>query len=95
MAYVEVDELLVIDGVDEDTAKELQVRAQEYLEEAARKALERARELGVEDSLVSFEGLTPKMIEHWPKMASKRWKILPLVRIGNWPAAGQPLMASG
>ena len=63
VAYVEVDELLVIDGVDEDTAKELQVRAQEYLEEAARKALERARELGVEDSLVSFEGLTPRMIE--------------------------------
>ena len=63
VAYVEVDELLVIDGVDEDTAKELQVRAQEHLEEAARKALERARELGVEDSLVSFEGLTPKMIE--------------------------------
>ena len=63
VAYVEVDELLVIDGVDEDTAKELQVRAQEYREEAARKALERARELGVEDSLVSFEGLTPKMIE--------------------------------
>ena len=63
VAYVEVDELLVIDGVDEDTAKELQVRAQEYLEEAARKALERARELGVEDSLISFEGLTPKMIE--------------------------------
>ena len=63
VAYVEVDELLVIDGVDEDTAKELQVRAQEYLEEAARKAIERARELGVEDSLVSFEGLTPKMIE--------------------------------
>ncbi|WP_459445077.1 transcription termination factor NusA [Alphaproteobacteria bacterium US3C007] len=63
VAYVEVDELLVIDGVDEDTAKELQVRAQEYLEETARKALERARELGVEDSLVSFEGLTPKMIE--------------------------------
>ena len=63
VAYVEVDELLVIDGVDEDTAKELQVRAQEYLEEAARKALERAREMGVEDSLVSFEGLTPKMIE--------------------------------
>ena len=39
------------------------MRAQEYLEEASRKALERARELGVEDSLVSFEGLMPKMIE--------------------------------
>jgi N utilization substance protein A len=63
VAYVEVDELLVIDGVDEDTAAELQARARDYLEEQNRKALERARELGVEDSLVNFEGLTPQMIE--------------------------------
>jgi N utilization substance protein A len=63
VAYVEVDELLVIDGVDEDTATELQARARDYLEEQNRKALERARELGVEDSLVNFEGLTPQMIE--------------------------------
>ncbi|MDU8910210.1 transcription termination factor NusA [Aestuariicoccus sp. MJ-SS9] len=63
VAYVELDELLVIDGVDEDTAKELQTRAREHLEEQARKALERARELGVEDSLIEFEGLTPQMLE--------------------------------
>lgn len=63
VAYVEQDELLVIDGFDEDTAEELQTRAREYLEEQAKKALERARELGVEDSLVDFEGLTPQMLE--------------------------------
>ncbi|MBS0125663.1 transcription termination factor NusA [Thetidibacter halocola] len=63
VAYVDQDELLVIDGVDEDTATELQTRAREQLEEQARKALERARELGAEDSLVSFEGLTPQMLE--------------------------------
>ncbi|WP_417258567.1 transcription termination factor NusA [Celeribacter sp.] len=63
VAYVEVDELLVIDGVDADTASELQARARDVLEAANRKALENARELGVEDSLVGFEGLTPQMIE--------------------------------
>ncbi|WP_323767415.1 transcription termination factor NusA [Antarctobacter sp.] len=63
VAYVELDELLVIDGVDEGTAEELQTRARENLEELARKALEHARELGVDDSLVNFEGLTPQMLE--------------------------------
>ena len=63
VAYVDRDELLVIDGVDESTAEELQMRAREYLEAAAKAALDHARELGVEDSLVEFEGLTPQMIE--------------------------------
>ncbi len=63
VAYVEVDELLVIEGVDEGTAGELQARARDHLEEQNRKALERARELGVEQSLIDFEGLTPQMIE--------------------------------
>ena len=63
VAYVEVDELLVIDGVDEATAGELQARARDVLESENKRAMERARELGVEDSLVTFEGLTPLMIE--------------------------------
>ena len=63
VAYVELEELLVIDGVDESTAEELQTRAREHLEEQARKALERARELGAEDSLINFEGLTPHMVQ--------------------------------
>ena len=63
VAYVEIDELLGIDGVDEDTAQELQTRAREFLEEQANKALEHAKELGVEDSLINFEGLSPQMLE--------------------------------
>jgi len=63
VAYVELDELLVIDGVDEDTAKELQARARDHLEAQNKKALEHAKELGVEQSLIDFEGLTPQMLE--------------------------------
>lgn len=63
VAYVEQDELLVIDGVDEDTANELQARARDHIDEMNRKALERAKELGAEQSLIDFEGLTPQMVE--------------------------------
>ena len=63
VAYVEVEELLVIDGVDDDTASELQARARDNLEAANKRAMDHARELGVEDSLVAFEGLTPQMLE--------------------------------
>ena len=63
VAYVDVDELLVIDGVDEATAGELQARARDVIEAENTRAMARARDLGVEDSLVNFEGLTPQMIE--------------------------------
>jgi N utilization substance protein A len=63
VAYVDVDELAAIDGFDASTAEELQARARESLEEINAKALEHARELGVEEALVEFEGLTPQMIE--------------------------------
>jgi N utilization substance protein A len=62
VAFVELDELLVIDGVDESTAQELQTRAREHLEEEARKANERAVELGADDTLMNFDGLTPQML---------------------------------
>ena len=62
VAYVDLDELLVIDGVDADTAAELQTRAKDVLEAQSREALEKARALGAEDSLIDFEGLTPQMI---------------------------------
>ncbi len=63
VAYVDLDELTVIDGVDEDTAGELQARARDFIDSQNKKALEHARELGVEDSLIAFEGLTPQMVE--------------------------------
>jgi transcription termination/antitermination protein NusA len=62
VAYVDLDELLVIDGVDESTAEELQARARDYLEEQNKQALEKARSLGVDDTLIDFEGLTPQML---------------------------------
>jgi N utilization substance protein A len=63
VAYVEQDELLTIDGVDEGTAAELQARARDVLEARAKAALDNARALGAEDSLIEFEGLTPQMVE--------------------------------
>ena len=63
VAYVDPTELMVIDGVDEDTAKELQARAKDFLNARDIKALETARANGVEESLVTFEGLTPQMVE--------------------------------
>ena len=62
VAYVDLDELLVIDGVDQDTAKELQARARDNIEAMNKAALDKAIELGAEQSLIDFEGLTPQMI---------------------------------
>jgi len=62
VAFVDMDELLVIDGIDEETAEELQARARDVLDSQAREALEKAREMGVEESLIGFEGLTPQMV---------------------------------
>ncbi len=62
VGYVELDELLAIDGFDSETAQELQVRARERLEAVAAKALEDARALGAEDSLINFDGLSPQMV---------------------------------
>ena len=61
VAYVELDELLSIDGFGEATAEELQARARECLDEINAKAIEKAKEMGVEQSLFDYEGLTPQM----------------------------------
>jgi N utilization substance protein A len=63
VAYVEKSEIENIEGFDESTSEELQARAQECIEENNNKALKRAKELGVEDSLINFEGLNPEMIQ--------------------------------
>ncbi len=86
VAYVEAEELLVIDGVDEDTASELQARARDYIEAQNRKALENARELGVEDSLIEFEGLTPQMVEALAKDGVKTLE--DFATCADWELAG-------
>ncbi|MBK0325776.1 transcription termination/antitermination protein NusA [Rhodobacteraceae bacterium F11138] len=86
VAYVELDELLVIDGVDEGTAQELQARARDVLEAQAKAALENARALGVQDSLVEFEGLTPQMIEALAKDGVKTLE--DFATCADWELAG-------
>ena len=62
VAYVETDELLMIEGFDQDTVDELQARARESLEEINAKSIAEARELGVAQDLIDFEGLSPQML---------------------------------
>ena len=86
VAYVELDELTVIDGFDDATAEELQARARESLEEINAKALEKAKELGVEAELIEFDGLTPQMV-----LALAEDGILTLAEFGtcaDWELAG-------
>ncbi|MBK4214763.1 transcription termination/antitermination protein NusA [Paracoccus caeni] len=86
VAYVELDELLSIDGVDESTASELQARARDVLEARNKAAMENARALGVEDSLVEFEGLTPQMIEALAKDGIKTLE--DFATCADWELAG-------
>lgn len=86
VAYVDLDELLSIDGVDEGTAQELQARARDHIEAANAKALENARALGVEDSLVEFEGLTPQMVEALAKDGVKTLE--DFATCADWELAG-------
>ncbi len=86
VAYVEADELLVIDGVDDDTAQELQARAKDYLEAKNKEALDAARALGVEDSLIGFEGLTPQMLEALAKDGVKTLE--DFATCADWELAG-------
>ena len=62
VAFVELDELSSIEGFDEETAQELQTRANEYLERIDAENEEKRRALGVEDALAELEGLTTSML---------------------------------
>ncbi|QBX33657.1 transcription termination/antitermination protein NusA [Paracoccus liaowanqingii] len=86
VAYVDQDELLTIDGVDGDTAAELQARARDVLEAKNKAALDAARALGVEDSLVEFEGLTPQMLEALAKDGIKTLE--DFATCADWELAG-------
>lgn len=86
VAYVDLDELLGIEGVDEGTAEELQARARDHIEEQNKKALEAARALGVDDSLIAFEGLTPQMIEALAKDGVKTLE--DFATLADWEIAG-------
>lgn len=61
VAYVDEAELASIEGFDEDTAIELQTRAREALEREAAELDARRVELGVDDAVLSVEGVSLQM----------------------------------
>jgi N utilization substance protein A len=71
---------------DEGTVEELQARAREYIDAQNAKALEAAKELGVEDSLVDFDGLTPQMLEALGKDGIKTLE--DFATCADWELAG-------
>jgi N utilization substance protein A len=62
VAYVPVDEIASIEGLDDDIAAELQSRATEALERREAASREERRKLGVEDALAELPHLTEQML---------------------------------
>jgi N utilization substance protein A len=62
VAFVEPDEVASIEGFDEETAEELQVRAREYLEKVEAELDEERKALGVSDDLREVPGITTAMM---------------------------------
>jgi N utilization substance protein A len=62
LSMVEQKEIAAIEGFDEETAQELQMRAREYLARIDAEYDERRRQLGVADELSEIAGVTPRML---------------------------------
>jgi N utilization substance protein A len=62
LAFVEPAEVAAIEGFDEDTAAEIQSRAQAYLAKIEAEHDERRKELGVADELREIDGVTSLML---------------------------------
>jgi N utilization substance protein A len=59
---VEEKEVAGIEGFDEDTARELQTRARDYLAKAEAELDAKRKELGVDDALKEVPGVTTQML---------------------------------
>ena len=62
VAYVDAGEIAHIEGFDEDTAKEIQTRAREFLERQEAERDAKRKELGVADELGKIPGVTTAML---------------------------------
>jgi transcription termination/antitermination protein NusA len=58
LAYVDLGDLLQIEGFDEDVSAELQARARDFLERAQNELNAKRAELGVEDDVLELPGVT-------------------------------------
>ena len=56
------ENLLKIEGIEEDTAKALIERAKEFYERDQEDISKRIKELGLEETLINLKGLTPGML---------------------------------
>ena len=57
-----IEEISKIEAIDENTAKELKERADEYLKKEKEIIAKKLNELGLEEQLINFKGLTPGML---------------------------------
>jgi len=57
-----LEDISKIEAIDENTAKELKERAEEYLKKEKEDIGKKLKELGIEDVLINFKGLTPGML---------------------------------
>jgi N utilization substance protein A len=62
IAFIATNELASLEGLDEDTAAELQARAKDYLDRRSAEQDNRRRELGVSDDLKEIDGVTSDML---------------------------------
>ena len=57
-----VEDIIKIEGIEEDTAKELLERAKDFYKKDQEEISKKIKELGLENSLINHEGLTPGML---------------------------------
>jgi N utilization substance protein A len=57
LAFVDLDEIAVIEGFDDDTASEIQTRAREFLDKKSAEQDAKRTELGVEDEVMELAGV--------------------------------------
>src|SRR5918994_1980628 len=62
VAFVATSELASLEGLDQDTASELQERAKDYLDRRSAELDKRRRELGVSDDLKDLDGMTSELL---------------------------------
>ena len=57
-----VEDIIKIEGIEEETAKELLERAKDFYKKDQEEISKKIKELGLENSLINHEGLTPGML---------------------------------
>lgn len=73
IAYTPVEEMISIEGFDEELASALVERANAHVEEEMAKLQEKLETLGVEQSLVDVPGLTPEILLALAENGIRNW----------------------